>query len=52
MFQLMERQADHCVCLFVIVLATATLSYTHGILFTRVDLRPSPINCAAAHPSC
>ena len=34
-----ERQAVIAVCLFGVVLATATLSYTHGILFTWVDGR-------------
>ncbi len=34
-----ERQAVIALCLFAVVLATATLSYTHGILFTWVDGR-------------
>ena len=34
-----ERQAVVALCLFAVVLATATLSYTHGILFTWVDGR-------------
>ncbi len=34
-----ERQAVIALCLFAVVLATATLSYTHGILFMWVDGR-------------